>query len=71
MIKLFAKGVTATNALLALVTAIGLFWLLNNVENKNLQAPLDDTVKELGAPAAPAFIDGGTVHIQALERQAA
>lgn len=69
--KLFSKGITTTGAVLAIVTAICLFWLLNNVENKNLQAPLDDTVKELGAPAVPAFIDGGTVHVQVLERRAA
>lgn len=60
---LFKTGLTAMSALLALATAVGLFFLLDNVENSKLRKPLEDTVNNnLGAPAFHHTVDSGVVH---------
>lgn len=63
---LFKSGLTAVSALMALATAVGLFFLLDNVDNQKLRKPLEDTVNNnLGAPAFHDPVDERVVHISA------
>lgn len=55
--KALFRNATVLSAILALLTAVGLFWLLSNVRNPSLQKPFDDTISEnFGAPP-PVHLD--------------